>query len=139
MKICARSIKPLPLLLVLVLAATSPHGVFAQSALDTSEAQAFLGAWSVAMESPQGNFVMDLEIQDSEGKVAASITADDMGGMQDVTDISRSGNDLVLRYDFFAQGQTVPVAVILTPAGDALDAAMDFADGMFVMYGRATK
>lgn len=91
------------------------------------------------MESPQGNFVMDLEVTDSSGKVAASIGADEMGGMQEVTDVIRSGDDLVLRYDFYAQGQTVPVAVTLTPAGDALDAAMDFADGMFVMYGRATK
>jgi hypothetical protein len=128
-----------PLLLALALAAGLPGTASAQSDLDASAAQAFLGTWSISLESPQGEFVMDLELTDASGKVAASIGSEMTGGMQDVTDVSLAGADLVLRYEFDAQGQVVPVAMTLAPNGEALDATMDFADGMFVMYGKATK
>lgn len=119
--------------------AVLPFAASGQSQLDTSEASGFLGAWSLSFDSPQGAFVLDLEITDASGKVAASIGSDMMGGMQDVTNIARAGADLVLRYEFDAQGQLVPVALTLTPDGSALNATMDFADGMFTMPGRATK
>jgi hypothetical protein len=128
----------LALVAVLALALALPTAALAQSDLDTSEAEGFLGNWSLSMESPQGEFVMALDITDSSGKVAASIS-NDFTGNQDVTDISRSGDDLVLRYEVDAQGQVAPVALTLSPDGDALNASMDFADGMFVMEGRATK
>jgi carbohydrate-selective porin OprB len=122
-----------------VLAAALPLAASAQSSLDTSQAQAFLGSWSASFESPQGELVLDVVITDRSGKVAASIGAEIMGGMQDVTNISRSGDNLVLRYEIDAQGQMAPVALTLAPDGAALNATMDFADGMFVMEGRATK
>jgi hypothetical protein len=121
------------------LAVALPVAASAQSSLDTSQAQAFLGSWSVSFESPQGELVLDMVISDSSGKVAASIGAEIMGGMQDVTNISRSGDNLVLRYEIDAQGQMAPVALTLVPDGAALNASMDFADGMFVMDGVATK
>ena len=82
---------------------------------------------------------MGLEITDSSGKVAASVGADVLGGMQDVTDISLTGANLVLRYQIDVQGQSAPVALTLVPDGAVLDVSMDFADGMFVMVGRGTK
>jgi carbohydrate-selective porin OprB len=126
-------------LAALALAAVLPLAASAQSSLDTSQAQAFLGSWSASFESPQGELVLDVVITDQSGKVAASIGAEVMGGMQDVTNISRSGDNLVLRYEIDAQGQMAPVALTLAPDGAALNATMDFADGMFVMEGRATK
>lgn len=85
----------LPLALALV--AALPFTVSAQSAVDTSAAGAFLGSWALNMDSPQGAFVMGLEITDISGKVAASVGAEELGGMQDVTDISLTGANLVLR------------------------------------------
>ena len=127
------------LLAAMALLAVLPLSASAQSSLDSSSASAFLGSWALALDSPQGEFVLDLEIVDMDGKVGASIGSDMMGGSQEVTDISVSGGNLVLRYEIDAQGQMAPVALTLTPAGDALEAEMDFANGMFTMSGRATK
>ena len=127
------------LLAALALLATAPFAVSAQSALDTSAAQAFLGSWALSMDSPQGAFVMDLEITDASGKVAASVGADELGGMTDVADVTLSGSDLVLRYSIDIQGQTAPIALTLAPDGGDLKVTMDFADGMFTMLGRGTK
>jgi hypothetical protein len=134
-----RTLKYPSLLTALVVAAALPGTASAQSSLDTSQAQAFLGSWSASFESPQGELVIDIVITDSSGKVAASVGAELLGGMQDVTDVSRSGDNLVLRYEIDAQGQIAPVALTLAPNGAALDCTMDFADGMFVMEGQATK
>jgi hypothetical protein len=124
-------------LAALTLIAVLAPGASAQSQLDSSQATAFIGSWSLSFDSPQGAFVMELEVTDSAGKVAAGIGSQMMGtGMQDVTDISLADGSLLLRYEFDAQGQLVPVALTLAPDGAA---TMDFADGMFTMSGQGTK
>ncbi|MDH3423169.1 MAG: hypothetical protein OEN00_09255 [Gemmatimonadota bacterium] len=135
----SRTLRLPSLLAALALVAALPLAASAQSSLDAAEATAFIGSWDLSMESPQGEFVMDLEITDSSGKVAASIGAAEMGGMQQVTNISKSGANLMLRYEIDAQGQMAPVAVTLAPNGAELNVTMDFADGMFVMSGTGTK
>jgi hypothetical protein len=120
-------------------AACSPLAVSAQSELDVAEAQAFLGNWSLDVQTDMGPFSFDLDIADQGGKVAASMGSPDLGGMQEITDITRSDDDLVLRYQMDAQGQMVPVAVTLTPTDEGLDASLDFADGMFMASGKGTK
>ena len=119
---------------VFALALIIPTTAAAQSSLDTSAAGAFMGTWELEFESPQGAFVMELALTDSGGKVAANISSE--MGDQAVTDISISGDALVLRYEIDAQGQVAPVALTVSPAGTAV---MDFADGMFEMAGTATK
>jgi len=120
-------------------AATLPMSASAQSSLDVSQAQSYIGTWELSFQSPQGDFVMDLALTDASGKVAAQIT-NDMMGTQDITDISLSGANLVLRYEIDAQGQIAPVALTLVPQqGDMVNATMDFADGMFVMDGSGSK
>jgi hypothetical protein len=47
-----------------------------------------------------------------------SIGSPDMGTMQDVTDVTRSGETLVLSYEADAQGQFIPVTIRLEPAPD---------------------
>lgn len=120
---------------IFALALIIPATAAAQSSLDTSEAGAFMGNWELEFESPQGAFVMELALTDSGGKVAANISNEMMGG-QEVTNVSISGEDLVLRYEIDAQGQMAPVALTVSPSGTAV---MDFADGMFEMSGTATK
>jgi hypothetical protein len=96
-----------------------------------------MGSWSLSFDSPQGTFVMELELSSSGGKVAAAVGSQMLGGgTQEVTDVSMAGTSIVLRYDFDAQGQIVPVALTLAPDGAA---TMDFADGAFTMSGQGTK
>ena len=57
-----------------------------------------------------------------------------------MTDITRSGEGLVLSYEVDAQGQLIPVSVTLTlgPDGDALTASFDFG-GQFSAVGSGTR
>jgi len=136
MKTILRTLRYTSLLPVVALAAALPLAASAQSGLDASEAQAFIGDWSATFESPQGELVIDIVIADAAGKEMATVGSEMLGGMQLVTDISKSGDNLVMRYEIDAQGQIAPVALTLSPAGAA---TMDFADGTFVMEGTATK
>lgn len=115
-----------------------PRPASPQSDLDTSEAEAFLGSWDLAVPTEMGPFGLDLEIQDQGGKVAASIGSEE-SGVEDITDIDRSGDLLVLRYEIIAQGQLVPVALTLAREGERLNVDFDFAQGMFLFTGVATR
>ncbi len=122
----------------------SPRVASAQSELDASEAGAFLGTWAVSLQSDFGPIEFPLELTDQDGKVAASVGALDPSGggggeMTAVTDITRSGEGLVLRYEFDAGGQIVPVSLTLTPDGEGLAAVFDIADGAFSAGGSATR
>ena len=115
-----------------------PSTASAQSQLDTSDAQAFVGSWDLAITSEMGPFNIDLEIADRGGKVAAVMGTPEMGS-QEVTDITRQGEDLLLRYAFNQQGQIIPISLTLTPQGEALGAAVNVGDGMFTATGTATR
>lgn len=120
-------------------ATLTPSAAAAQSQLDVADAQAFLGKWAIDMDSDMGPISLELEITDMSGKVGASVGSPDMGGMQDVTDISRSDESLVLNYEANAQGQYFNVALTLEPDGDGLTVLFDVADGMFLADGVATR
>jgi hypothetical protein len=107
------------------------------SALDVSEAEAFMGGWTLSFDSPQGPFAMNLDVADVSGKVAATVANDFMGESQ-VTDISKAGDNLSLKWDADVQGQTMPLTVVLIPDGDGLKASLDFA-GMGAMDGTGTR
>ena len=122
----------------------APRAASAQSALDTSEATAFLGSWSVSFQSDLGAIEFPLELADEAGKVAAMIGLPDFTGAGPgapvaVTDLSRSGEGLVLNYEFDAQGQMVPVSLTLTPDGDGLAALFDLGGGAFSLSGTAKR
>jgi hypothetical protein len=122
----------------LVATALVPFAASAQSQLDTAEAEAFVGQWDLAIQSEMGPFSLDLEIADRGGKVAAVLGSPEMGS-QEVTDITRQGEGLLLRHEFNQQGQIFPLSLILTPQGEALNAALNVADGMFTATGTATR
>jgi len=104
------------------------------SSLDVSEADGFMGAWTLNFESPQGPFAMSLDLTDVSGKVAGTVANDFMGESQ-VTDISKAGDNLSLKWDADVQGQTMPLTVVIMPDGKA---SLDFA-GMGAMDGTATQ
>ena len=140
MKTTLLHVRRLAVAAALLGAVVSPRAASAQSELDASEAEAFLGSWSVSLESDFGPIEFPLEVEDQDGKVAASAgSPDPAGGLTEVTDITRSGDDLVLRYDFDAQGQSVLVSLILTPDGEGLLALFEIGDGAFSAGGMATK
>ena len=122
----------------------SPRAVSAQSELDASEASAFMGEWNISFQSDIGAIDFPLELTDQGGKVAAKVGLPDFDGSGpgapvDVTDLSRSGEGLVLNYEFDAQGQLVPVSLTLTPDGEGLSAVFDLGGGAFSLSGSGTR
>ena len=110
----------------------------APAPLPTSEAEKFMGAWLLTLDSPQGPFAMTMTLTDVEGKVACELTSDIMPA-QKVTDISKSGNDLVLKYQGDFQGQAFSAKITLTPVEDKLGINFDVMDGQFMMSGVGTR
>ena len=130
---------PRALALALALAAL-PAAATSQSALDASQAQSFMGSWTLAMTSQMGDFNMGLEFTDVAGKVGATLDFPDAGMNQSITDISKDGENIVLAFVGEAQGQTFDAVITLTPtAADAVDVYFDIAAGAFAMTGTGTK
>ena len=90
------------------------------------------------MNGPEGSFEVSLSIKDVGGKVAAELTSE-VQGTQAITDISKSGDGLVLEFESDFQEQALPVVLTLTPDGDGLKVAMAFARGRFTMDGTGKK
>ncbi len=144
MKTTLLHVRRLAVAAALLGAVVSPRAASAQSELDASEALAFMGEWTITMESPGGAFEFPVELTDQGGKVAAKVGLPDFDGSGpgapvDVTDLRRSGEGLVLNYEFDAQGQLVPVSLTLTPDGEGLAAIFDLADGAFSLSGTGTR
>lgn len=116
-----------------------PGGAFAQG-LAAAEAAAFLGGWTLGLDSPQGAVSMDLTIKDAAGKVEGTISAEPMiPGTATITDITKSGSSLVLKYMLEVQGMQIPTVITLIPDGDNWKANFDFADGQFSTVGTAAR
>jgi hypothetical protein len=124
----------------LALAAALPQTVAAQSQLDASQAQPFLGSWVLQLTSDMGAFSMNVDIRDAGGKVAASLSQADMGMQQKITDIAKSGESLVLNFAGDFQGQAFTAALSFEPpAGDESAVWFDINDGQFGMGGTGTR
>jgi hypothetical protein len=129
-------------LTILALAAVLavPQSGSAQSQLDTSQAQAFLGSWVVQFTSDMGAFAMNIDIRDVSGKVAATLNQADMGMQQEVADIVKSGESLVLSFDGDFQGQAFTAAISFEPpAGNESAVWFDINAGQFGMPGTGTR
>jgi hypothetical protein len=81
---------------------------------------------------------MTMTLTDVDGKVACELTSDMMPA-QKVTDISKIGNDLVLKYQGDFQGQAFAAKITLTPVEDKLGVSFDVMDGQFMMSGVGVK
>jgi hypothetical protein len=110
----------------------------APAALTPADAAKFMGAWLLTLDSPQGPFAMTMTLTDVEGKVACELTSDMMPA-QKVTDISKAGNDLVLKYQGDFQGQAFAAKITLTPVDEKLGVNFDVMDGQFMMSGVGLK
>ncbi len=127
----------LALCAALVAAVASPAS--AQSQLDSSQAQAFLGNWMVPLVTDMGAMTMELNIVDQGGKVAATFGAPDMGMVSDVTDITRAGEALQMNFFVDAQGQSIDIALVLTRVGEELNVDLSAMGGSFTANAKATR
>jgi hypothetical protein len=118
----------------------APGIVAAQSALASAEATAFLGSWTLTVESPQGPFEQSLELKDVGGKVAGQLTSALSPEPTAITDIAKDGEDLVLKFSGDFQGNAFTAKLTLTPQGtDKAKVTFDILDGQFVMDGTGVK
>lgn len=98
-----------------------------------------MGTWVLNLDSPQGSFAMNFSLTEKEGKVTGELTSD-VAPAQEVTDISKSGEDLVLKYAGNFQGNSFDAKITLTPSGDkAVNLVFDVNNGQFMMNGTGTK
>ena len=139
MKTIRLQARALALAAALLGAFLAPNTASAQSQLAVAEARTFLGTWVLALTSDMGSFNMNLEVTDVGGKIAASIGAPEMGPMQNVTDITKDGEILVLAFAGSFQGQSFEAVVTLEPAGEQLTVWFDVNQGTFGMGGTGTK
>ena len=120
-----------------VLLAASP--LKAQS-VAAADATAFLGTWTMSLDSPQGPFEQVLELKDAGGKVSGRLTSPISPDPTAITDIAKEGQDLVLKFNGDFQGTAFNAKITLTPQGtDKAKVSFDIMDGQFVMDGTGVK
>jgi hypothetical protein len=118
----------------------TPVFAAAQSALTAADAGSFLGTWTLTLESPQGAFEQTLVLKDVDGKVLGEMSSALQAGTQPVDDITKSGNDLVLKFQGDYQGMAFAAAITMTPDGaDKANVTFDVMNGQFVMQGTGVK
>ena len=118
--------------------ALGASAAFAQTPVASADVAKFMGAWVLTLDGPQGAFAMTLTMSDKSGKAAAELTSD-IAPPQDVTDISKEGEDLVLKYEGNFQGQAFNAKINLTPDAEKLKVVFDIMNGQFMMNGTGVK
>ena len=123
--------------IAVVLALSS--NIFASQTLTVADLGSFAGEWTLTLDTPQGPFDQSLVFKDEGGKAVAEMH-NDMAGTQTVTDITKDGSNLVLKFAGNFQGNPYDAAVTLTPDGtDKLKVTFDVNAGQFTMSGTGIK
>jgi hypothetical protein len=121
-----------------VVLALSSH-IFASQALTVADLGSFAGEWTLSIDSPQGPFEQSLIFKDEAGKAVAELH-NEMLGTTKVTDLTKDGENVVLKYAGNFQGNPFDAAVTLTPDGtDKLKVTFDVNGGQMSMTGTGTK
>ena len=122
-------------LLALVL---SPLAASAQ--LAPADAGSFMGSWTLTLESPQGAFEQSLVLKDKAGKVVGEMTSQMQPEVQEVTDVTKDKENLVLKFAGNFQGNPFDAVITMTPDGtDKVKVSFDINGGQFSMSGTGTK
>jgi hypothetical protein len=121
--------------------ALSPVLVRAQAApVSPADAAPFLGTWTITLQTPQGAFDQTLTLKNTNGKVLGDISSPMQQGSQPIDEITKSGNDLVLKFQGDFQGTAFAAAITMTLDGtDKANCTFDVMNGQFVMQGTAVK
>ena len=108
--------------------------------LTVADAGAFIGTWVLTLDSPQGPFEQNVVLKDEGGKVIAEITSQIAPEPQKVTDITKTGADLVMKFAGNFQGNAFDAAITMTPDGtDKAKVTFDVNGGQFTMSGTGVK
>jgi hypothetical protein len=122
---------------IAVVLALSSSISYAQ-ALTAADLGSFMGTWSLVVDSPQGPFEQELVFKEEAGKVMAEMNS--QLGNQKITDVSKDGGNVVLKFAGDFQGQPFDAAITLTPDGtDKCKVSFDVNGGQFSMSGSGTK
>lgn len=122
------------------LAVVLATGVIAAQALAPADAGAFMGSWTLSLDSPQGPFEQSMILRDESGKVIAELSNQMQPDVQKVTDVSKNGEDLILKFAGNFQGNPFDAVITLTPDGtDKCKVVFDVNAGMFTMNGTGVK
>ena len=133
-----RSSRARTLVLVCLASLAWTGSLVAQEApsLNASEAEAFLGTWVLTMETPRGTNEQNLSVTDVYGKVVAELSGG-RGGSVTISDISKSEESLVLKFEGSFRGNARPVVLTLSLDGETLKVNQDM--GQFSMSGTGKK
>ena len=96
---------------------TGRNTLSAGGQLATADAKTWIGEWVLTVEGRRGPQEQNLSVKDAAGKVAAQL-AGGRGGPVDITDVSKAGNDLVLKFKRSFQGNDVEVKLTLSLQAD---------------------
>ena len=108
--------------------------------LARADAGMFMGSWTLALDSPQGSFEQSLVLKDEAGKVVGEMSSQMAPDVQKVTDVTKKGDDLVLKFAGNFQGNPFDAMITLTPDGtDKCKVSFDINGGQFTMTGTGTK
>jgi len=130
-----RMLRTLALVMVLL-----PFAAKAEAQLAPADAGTFMGSWTISLDSPQGAFEQSLVLKDDGGKVVGEMSSQMAPDVQKVTDISKKGDDLILKFQGNFQGNPFDAVITMTPDGaDKCKVSFDVNAGMFTMNGTGTK
>ena len=108
--------------------------------LSVADAGAFMGSWTLTLDSPQGAFEQTMVLKDEDGKAVAELSSAMQPDVQKVTDVSKKGNDLVLKFAGNFQGNPFDAEITLVPDGtDKAKVTFDINGGQFTMSGTGMK
>lgn len=108
--------------------------------LASADAGAFMGSWALMLDGPQGSFEQSVVLKDEGGKVVAEISNQMQPEVQKITDVSKKGSDLVLKFEGNFQGNPFSAEITMVPEGsDKCKVTFDINSGMFTMSGTGTK
>ena len=110
------------------------------SQLAPGNAGMFMGSWTLALDTPQGNFEQSLILKDEAGKVVGEMSSQMAPDVQKVTDVTKNGDDLILKFAGNFQGNPFDATITMTPDGtDKCKVTFDVNGGQFTMNGTGTK
>jgi hypothetical protein len=108
--------------------------------LTPADAGAFMGSWTLSLDSPQGAFEQSVVVKDDGGKVVAEISNQMQPDVQKVTDVSKKGSDLILKFAGNFQGNPFDAEITMAPDGtDKVKVTFDVNGGQFTMNGTGVK
>lgn len=101
------------------------------TALDTADAQPYIGAWTVTMDIGGRSIKMSLDIVDLDGKVGATLDSPQMPEPQALEDVSITEEGLVLLYEANFGGNTLKMRITAHEEAEGLAGSIAEQSGLF--------